>query len=212
MARLFCLYTCFILLATGCGGGATPPSDPDVVATSSDTSFPFAEATTYVLANNVAEITDPPSTNVKLSEETRNLILDRVESNMNERGYGRISESSATPPDIFIQVSVMRTTSTDVYYTYWPTYWGSYYDPWYGYSTGWGTVPVPYIESSTLGSLIIEFTDPNHPNEDAQEIPSIWVGIVAGAVDNETSTGIQSRIESGIDQAFEQSDYIRRQP
>lgn len=210
------------MCVVGCGSGAEPPDNPDVVATVSAQSFPFSTAKTFVLPNNVAEITDQgaqavsltPTQQTTLDPGTEALILNEIATQLTARGYVQLTDPVGPKPDIFVQASVMRTTSTDVYYTSWYGYWGGYYDPWYSgyYSAGWAPYSVPYVVTSTLGSLIIEFTDPNNPEPSAQKIPSVWVGVVTGAVDGASTTEVQSRVKSGIDQAFAQSPYIRSQP
>lgn len=214
-------------LVFGCGS-AEPPGNPDVVATVQNQSFPFSSAKTFVLPNDVAVITDSPpastpSTSTSsalraaqataLDPTTKNLILNEIVANMTERGYVRLTDPAGPKPDIFIQASVMQTTSTTIYYDYWYGYWGGYYDPWYGSTyAGYAPYPVPTVVTSTLGALVMDFTDPNAADTANKKLPSVWVGVVTGAVSGSSTSEIQSRVQSGIDQAFEQSPFIRSQP
>lgn len=213
------------LLAIGCGHGAEPPANKDVIATVESKTFSYANAKTYYLPEQVIEITDAPPagstpapgttptpTTSTLDPTTKNVILSQIESNMFQRGYTRLTNTAGPKPDFFVQASVMKTTSTQVYYDYWYGYWGGYYSPWYGgVYAGYAPYAVPYVVTSTLGTLIIEFTDPNNPDTTNKKIPSLWVGVVTGLVDNVPQAQIQSRVQTGIDQAFAQSPYIRSQ-
>lgn len=219
MSRILVLSLLLSAAVAGCGSGAEPPDNPDVVATVQKQSFPFSTARTFVLPDHVAEITDgsgtpgpSPLQTSTLDPATQQLILNTIATNMTERGYVRLTDPLGPKPDIFIQTSVIQTTSTQVYYDSWYSYWGGFYGPWYaGYAPGWGTVPVSYVVTSTVGTLVIEFTDPNRPQVAEKRIPSIWVGLVTGATTGASTSDIQSRVQSGINQAFEQSPYIGRQ-
>ena len=235
MIRLVCLLllTLFII---GCTGGAQPPSNPDIVATASQQAFDFGAAKTYFLPPDVIEITDSPPASASptpapsatppaaiaakvpgsikpaaIDQATKDLILNTIVSNLTARGFVRLTDQAGPKPDFFVQASAMRTTSTTVYYTYWYPYWGTYYDPWYGGYSGYAPYAVPYIENTTVGAVIVEFTNPNSPDSAAQKIPSIWAGVVSGVLDGSAQPEVNQRITDGINQAFEQSPQIRSQ-
>jgi hypothetical protein len=221
-----------------CGPGAEPPANPDTVATvATNQAFPFSTAATYYLAPDVVEITGATATPTPapgatpgaptptptatatpvalaptaLDPSVETAILAQIETEMNERGYTRLMDASAGKPDIFIQASVMSTTDTDVYYSYWYPYWGTYYDPfYYGFDYTWSMSAVPVVESTTTGALVVEFTNPNSADPTTKKIPSIWVGVVTGITDGASAPQIRDRATKGINQAFTQSPYIGR--
>jgi hypothetical protein len=96
-----------------------------------------------------------------------------------------------------------------LYYDNWWNYWGGYYDPFYpGYGFGWNPYyPRLFAYSYTTGSVIIEMLDPNNPNMNQRQIPSVWAASLSGLLSG-SPVNLQNRIINGADQAFKQSPYL----
>ncbi len=196
----------------------------DVVATRPETSFKFAEARTYSLPDAVVVVQDPKavttgsttgtgtgtgtSTTVTLTPELSQFILDRIATNMNSRGYTQIPNKGDTP-DLFLEVSELTTTQTDVYYSSWYGYYGGYYAP-YGATVGYAPSAVPYTVTTTYGSLLINATNPTGKDDATKKIPSVWLAVINGLLDTSGTTDVKTRIQTNIDQAFTQSPYFKR--
>lgn len=206
---------CFsLLLLEACGTDApTSQQQLDVVATTYQPNYRFQQASTYALPDQVAVISDPGTTPQPLDPGLSQHVLQTISNQLNSRGYTQdTSNNPASPPSIFVEVSKMNTVTTQVYYDYWYGYYGGYYAPYYGatYSVGWAPVPVPYVIQATLGSLIINVTDPNYPDPADKKIPAVWTTVLNGVIDNSTQAEIQQRIDTGVQQAFAQSPYFTR--
>jgi hypothetical protein len=139
-------------------------------------------------------------------------VLDNIKTQMNNRGYSQVPSDGSVQPDLFLEVSKMTTVYTEVYYSSWPTYWGASYAPYYGasYGAGWAPYSVPYVTSATLGSLIINATNPKNPDPATKQIPVAWTAVLNGIIDNSSTADLQQRTTTGIQQAFAQSPYFTR--
>lgn len=195
-----------------CGADApTSQEQLDVVITTRQPDYRFDQATTYALPDKVAVISDPETPPAELDPALSEHVLQSIGSQFDSRGYSRVSPGGDAP-SIFVEVSKMSTVVTDAYYSAWYGYYGAAYAPYYGtaYGAGWAPVAVPYVVSATVGALIINVTDPNAPNTADKTIPSVWAAVLNGVVDNSSQAQIQQRVDSGIQQAFEQSPYLTR--
>jgi hypothetical protein len=200
-----------LLLLAACGAPVADQSELDITVTARDPNYNFAAVKTYTLPTTVVMIQDPNSTTTPtIDTSTNDFVITQVANHFNSAGYQRLTDSSGPKPDFFVQVSGMRTTSTDVYYSAWSGYWGGYYAPWYGgLSVGYAPVPYSYVITSTLGSIIVNMTNPNQPDPSTQKIPSQWVAVLNGLLDGSSTPEIQSRIETGLNEAFNQAPYLK---
>jgi hypothetical protein len=213
MSRLVLGFVIIPLLLSSCGPDAPSTQDQlDLVVTSYQPSFRFDQASTYYLPNQIVVIEDPGTTTEPVDPALSQHVLQTIAAQLNARGYTQLPAGSTTPPSIFVEVSEMETEVTQEYYGYWYSYYGGYYAPFYGsaYAVGWAPVPTAYVTSSTLGSLILNVTDPNHPDTASKTIPTVWAAVLNGVIDNSTQDQIQQRIDTGIEQAFAQSPYFTR--
>jgi hypothetical protein len=90
------------------------------------------------------------------------------------------------------------------YWNYWWNYWG-----WWGYwGPGWNP-RYPWgggVYSWTTGTVIIDMLNPIS-NPVFPNIPAVWNAMFNGLVSG-SDESILRRIETNIDQAFIQSDYL----
>lgn len=200
-----------VLSISACDYDEIEADETDIVVTKPLDGFDFASLRTYALPDKVAVIQDPDSTNtISMSQNTQAIVLQQIETNMNARGYRKILSPDEGKPDLFFEVSAMGTTLTGVYYDYWYPTWGAYYYPYYSsyYSVYWSASTVPYVVSADLGSLIVNVTDPNHPDDANKKVPTVWVGVIGGVLGYGSETDNQRRIVQDIDQMFVQSPYL----
>jgi hypothetical protein len=180
--------------------------DYDLVMTNYDPQYNFGAQKTYAIPDSIVKVTSESIENpddVKyVSYLIADPLLDRIEKNMNERGYQKVSKDSA---DVILLPAAWEVTNVNVYYPW--SYWGWYYP---GYSPGWGwgypyypTYPV--TSSYKTGSLMIQWTDPQNI-EDLVNVD--WICIFNGLLEGGTAS-IVPRASTAIDQAFNQSPYIK---
>lgn len=201
-----------VLHFSACGlGEPTDIEELDVVVSYRDPNTDFSALRTYAMSDTIAIIQDPenPDANRTVNTSLQTSILNQIAANMQNAGFTRLTDTNGPKPDVVMQVSAMATTSTDVYYSSWYPTWGAYYGSWYGasFGVGWYPYSVPYVTTSTIGSLIMEMTNPNAPNTAEQQIPSLWIGILNGYLE-ETVPVDSNRVTNGINQAFSQSPYL----
>jgi len=192
------LYSCY-------PGGAEYVDELDVVGTRYDKKFDFSKPTTYMIPDTVYEIKDPddPSKDVPLRTDLSNLIIKTIEKNMNDMGYTKLADTLAGLPDIYVWP--FATSTTWVGYTWYPPSWGWYYPPGWGwyYPPGWGT----YYSYET-GTVVIDMLDVTNPDYEHKAFPAVWHAGCNGLVQGSNEYKNQ-RVENMVNQAFEQSPYLK---
>lgn len=143
------------------------------------------------------EIKNGDTTYIYMKDIYATPILENIEANMENLGWTRVNITQN--PNMLLAPSA--TKSTTVFYSYW-------YDWWYGgFYPGWGWYYPPYYTASavTTGSVVLTLSDPNSTNI-VGESETAWLmvgnGLLSGS-DNVT------RINKAVDQAFEQSPYLK---
>jgi hypothetical protein len=189
----------------------------DVSITYYDNTSDFGSYQTFSIVDTVGFIENEgdsiyvePS---KRSERIKNKIISRLTA----AGYEQVDTSAN--PDLIVNAHLISLNiqysgyvggywDMGYYYGYDPFYYGSpYYWGYSGYSYYY-PYGYAYSYSSTFGSLLMEIIDRKNRNENTEQLKVIWSGIVAGALN--TSSEINSRIDSGIDECFDQSTYLYR--
>lgn len=185
--------------------GPTYVSDLDLVLTNHVDTFDFEEQQTYFLFDTVVQIgEDDALIPVKHNDQ----IIDRIEENMNARGYVRL-ENINEVEEADLLIAATAWTATTVGYIYdWGGYWGW---GWPGYGWGYPGYGWGYTYSYTFGTVMMEMSYPAGANVEEQYIPVVWHGIVNGLIDG-SDASVRQRIDETIDQAFEQSEYILSNP
>jgi hypothetical protein len=198
----------FLAALVGLGLAGCYPAGPDytedldVVYSNYDPQFDFASRNTYAMPDQI--VTDVQITNSGdtiyeyMKPAYADQILTRIASNMSALGWTRVDIEGSTKPDVLLTPAAV--SSTTYFYSYW-------YDWWYGGYYGWGWYYPPYytVSSYTTGSLIMVIADPNIDSP-INSSPAAWVGVLNGLL---SGSGNVNRALTGIDQAFEQSPYLK---
>ncbi|MEZ4738296.1 MAG: DUF4136 domain-containing protein [Flavobacteriales bacterium] len=201
------------LLLTALLGAGCYPDQPDNIAaydlvyTAYSPSYDFSAARTYSIPDSVVLVTgnaadgDAPSVVDPLYGDQ---IIARIKQNFNAYGWEEVN--SLDSPDVIMLPAVSKTENVTVYNYGWG-YWGGYYP---GYYPGWGWYYpgyAPSYSSYTSGSLIMLMTDPNGVSP-SNNVPIVWTGVVNGLLEG-SNTSLIARIQSTIDEAFEQSSILK---
>jgi len=199
--KLLGMTLAFGILIAGCyPGGPEYNSDYSLVVTDYDNEFDFGSRKTYYLPDTIGF-----QTNTEVSDaiirQYEELILDLVESNMNDRNYTRIDTSAAEPPDLVISVTAIAIENSGVGWVPGPcwSYWCWYYPNWY---------PVGY--SYNTGTVLITMGDPQMEIDPEDDIIAniVWVAGLDGLLSSNINNNVNG-VTKGINQAFEQSPYIQ---
>ena len=180
---------CFILVSCYPGDTLTP-ADTDVIATFFNPNADFSTKMTYAIPDSVVRV-DADGNPISDPGQFDQQIIDGIKQNLQQLGY--TEEQNPANADVLVVAFATTTTwASGGCYTWW-------YGWWYPYP-GW-CYPVVYTYST--GTLMIVMTDPqNQESSDA-----LWVAGINGILED-TSSGIGTRINNNIDQAFKQSPYL----
>lgn len=197
-------YICLPLLAVSC------EKDPDMseldsdmaVYTDYDSSVDFGNYKTYFLPDSILETGSHKATYWK--DENAMKIINAVETQMNERGYTRLTApEDKDNADIGIQLSYVADSYQVVSGGYFGGWWDyGYWGPWWG---GW-YYPYPVTYSYNTNTLVMEIVDLTSDTEN-KSIPVVWYASASGA-QYSGMYNLQLLVNS-VGQAFKQSDYIR---
>lgn len=188
-------------------GGPEYTSDYSLVITDYDTEFDFGSKSTYYMPDTISFSTN----NDKITEADiviiEKTVIDRIELNMQNRGYERVDTTFTGVPDLFIGAAALAIENSGVGwvpgwgYPGWGWGWGGwYYPPYY---------PVGY--SYSTGTVLILMGDPSQDGiiEDGEiKLPVAWNAGLDGLLSSYRSNNVEG-LKLLIDQAFEQSQYIK---
>lgn len=208
----------FICLATSCvkyPDQYDAEKDKDISLTYYDNTTDFSQYATYSIVDQVGDVGVEGDSLIVTASSKSSLILNKIEENL--ANYGLQKVDSSANPDLLINAHVLTLDveyasyyggywDMGYYYSYDPYYYGSPYYWGYGGYSYYYPYSYSYTYSSTYGSLLMEILDRKNKNETTNQIKMIWTGMVVGTVNS--STGIDERITSGIDECFAQSSYL----
>ena len=177
--------------------------DLDVTYTTFDEDFDFQSRQTYAMPNKIVvdvDIEDGDTTWIYMKDVFATPILAAIDDNLESRGWEKVDISQQ--PDMLVTPGAL--SSTTYFYSYWYDWW---YGGWYGGYWGWYYPPYYTVSSYTTGSMIITMADPNVEDDSPiNQSETAWIavgnGLFSGAYDI-------SRVTDAIDEAFEQSPYLK---
>jgi hypothetical protein len=177
--------------------------DLDVTYTTFDEDFDFQSRQTYAMPNKIVvdvDIEDGDTTWIYMKDVFATPILAAIDDNLESRGWEKVDISQQ--PDVLVTPAAL--SSTTYFYSYWYDWW---YGGWYGGYWGWYYPPYYTVSSYTTGSMIITMADPNVEDDSPiNQSETAWIavgnGLFSGAYDI-------SRVTDAIDEAFEQSPYLK---
>ena len=197
--------------------GPSSPEDMDLVTTSYDEDFSFSDVTTFSLPDTVIYIFDDVEEDSQ-GHDHDSLIISRIREHMIGLGYQEEPLDALNPADVVLLVSATFSSTSGLYYD--PAWWWGYWGWWPGWGaypgaplwgTGWGMgfplgFPI-YIEYAT-GTLFITMVDPENTDTEEETIAVTWLAAINGLLSG-SSLDMAQRITDNIDQAFQQSPYLK---
>ena len=167
--------------------------ETDIVFTNYTESFDFASAGSYAMPDKIVKVTGNLTEGEEpeyVSEPYNTQILNNIQTNMTALGWSKVED----PADADLTLFPAVWTNTTV--VYWYDYWC-----WYYYYCGWGYY-YPYYSTYTTGTMVMTMVV---SGEGYAEPSSVWIAAINGLLSGYSD---ESRINSAIDQAFEQSPYL----
>ena len=205
LSILFLFILTIILTSCYTDYGLTS-ADYDVVVTKYDKTTDFNSLKTFSLVDSVFHITgdkDEPDSDL-LSRQHDRLIISTIRTNMLDLGYTEITDpSDQNKPAVVIAIQALGT-QVDQYYA------GGYYPGWgWGWGGWWGGYYPGYVGKSTyyVGTLYIDYFDVAASESDPNDnLVAPWYATINGLLN---SGGTESRLTNSINQAFDQSSYLK---
>jgi hypothetical protein len=203
MKRLLLMAALPVVLLSCYPAGPEYVEDLDVTYTTFDEDFDFQSRQTYAMPNKIVvdvDIEDGDTTWIYMKDVFATPILAAIDDNLESRGWEKVDISQQ--PDMLVTPGAL--SSTTYFYSYWYDWW---YGGWYGGYWGWYYPPYYTVSSYTTGSMIITMADPNVEDDSPiNQSETAWIavgnGLFSGAYDI-------SRVTDAIDEAFEQSPYLK---
>jgi hypothetical protein len=198
--KILSLTALAFLLAQCYPNGPEYVDQLDLVYSNYDQEYNFEAKKTYAIPDKIMKIDGSliEGEDTSFMKDTyAKPMLDQINKKMAEYGWTKVA-STATPDVVLAPVAYELTT-----YSYWGGYWGGWYGGWYGWY-----YPYPVVTSYSTGSLIVNMLDPNDKSPD-DKARVTWTFIVNGLLEG-TSAEFTARYTKGINQAFEQSQYIKK--
>ena len=175
--------------------GAEYYEETDIVYTDYDDSFKFDSKETYSIPDKIVKITGELADGEEpefVKEPYNTQIVQKIESNMTAMGYTK----AADPADADMVLFPAVWTNTTIYY--WYDYWCWYYPYYCGW--GWG---YPSVTSYSTGTLLMTLVV---DGDEYVQSTRVWTAAVNGLLSGYYDV---SRVNKAIDQAFEQSSYLK---
>jgi hypothetical protein len=192
-----------LVLAACYPDGPEYAEDTDVVITSFDEEYNFSEKQTFAMPDQIVvdvEIDEGDTIYEYMADKFATPILETIQANMEDLGYTRVDVEDN--PDLLLTPAGF--TSTTYFYSYWYGWW---YGGYWGWGWGWYYPPYYTVSSYTTGSFVMVLADPNQAADSPiNRSPTIWLSAANGLVSGAYNI---SRITDSIDQAFEQSPYLK---
>ena len=200
------------IIVAGCypGSGSFTADETDIVATVYDTTANFQANKTFVVPDTVLHVVDPDEEDpIDIPRNNDELMINTVKENLRSLGYSELENPSLENlPDIFVTVQVTATEWTGYVSYPWYGWWGWY--PWYppGWGPGWGPVYpcCTTTYSYTTGTILVDMYDVSESENENLIIP--WNAAINGVAAGGQGT---TRIKTRLDQAFNQSPYLKVQ-
>ena len=196
------------LAATACYPDRAVDSTTEFAAVTTlyDNQAPFETITKYALPDTVIYV--PQKEDEEVPALTQEAILSAIRTNLNSLGWAEVTApTTQNPADVYVTAAVASETYVGWVYDYWG-YWGwyPYWPPGYGPGYGWSYPGYWYPYSYTTGSVIMGMIS-SAPNVQPGKAPLVWTGAVNGVLADATTNIAMAT--AGINQAFEQSPYLR---
>jgi len=203
MRTVILISLLFILLRCGTQPQLSEVVNDMVVLTNYEPTTDFSQLATYAMTMDEVGLSSNTTYETALKNDYTKMITAQIKKNLDQTGHTQVD--STQNPDIGVNVIIVNDLSiSQSFYPggyYYPSYYG--YSGYYGYGGyGGGYVSTSYFQQALL---VIEFV--NLKVKGAVPPPSVWVANIGDLVNSyDTST----KTREAIDQAFVQSQYLKR--
>ncbi len=178
-----------------------------VVATDRDLQTNFGDFRTYYISDTIPRITDDKNDSILVGETALELV-NAIKENLDALGYSFVDKNNN--PDIGLVPALLDVSYLSGRCSGWWGGYPGYWDPiWWGYP-GYGYYyPFCGFYSYDTGTLSIDMIDLKN-TDTSENLKAVWTGTLFGVLSDNDRTNM-TRALRAIDQAFEQSYYLKNQ-
>ena len=212
------------LVAAGCSTETfNSVNDYDAVFSIQDKDYKYSKNSTYAVVDHVEVLSDylDNGVEIKNKEHWEQIILEAIHKNMKALGYTEETED-IEEADVVVAAGIV-TAERWSFYTYYPWWgwYGWYYPPFYGSATvavdfSSGSVIMVMIDPDRKSTLDVELGTAEDATPDAGAdggdtgLPGdVYQAIWAAGLHGLLNYVSDNKVKAGIDQAFDQSPYLR---
>jgi hypothetical protein len=178
-----------------------------VVVTNYNTTVDFNSFPTYIMPMDSVGLLENQKSPTWLTDSYATSITNAVRRNMTNTGRTMVSKSQS--PSLAVNVYIVKDVETfqNVIYPSYYGYPGAGYGGYYGGYGGYGGYPQVVNYQSQTALLIIELEDLINVDATTKETRVLWTANIGDLIN--TYDGQKKTIEA-IDQAFAQSEYLKK--
>ena len=175
------------------------------VVTVVDSGTALRSAHTFALPDTVVK---RPATGTSIDQKLAHQLVADVRAHFVALGWTEVPVSRDARPDVVVLLAASTQVQTGVLYGDWFSAWGylPYWGPTVDPSWAWGA-PAGFAYAYKSGTLLVTMIDVRAQSSDTKTIPMLWAAALDGLVNDATTL---SGIHAGINQAFDQSPYLRQ--
>jgi hypothetical protein len=204
--RDLCRCAIATLFAAACSSSDIVVSNETfaAVVTVVDSGAALRSARTFAMPDTVVK---RPATATAIDPALARQLLADVRAHLLALGWTEIPVAVDSRPDVLVLLAASTQVQTGMLYGDWFSAWGylPYWGPTVDPSWAWGA-PAGIAYSYQSGTLLVTMIDVRAQDSNAKVIPMLWAAALDGLVNEATTL---SRIHTGINQAFDQSPYLR---
>lgn len=171
-----------------------------LVLTNYDTGTDFSSIDSYFVIDSILIIDDHTKPTYWKNENSQK-IVNAYSDNLSSRGYTMAATSDNA--DVVLQLSYINTT---YYFNSMPGPWWNNYPGYWNWGGGGWYYPFNFYYSYSTGSIIAELVNRNAQKDN--KLTVIWNSYICGLLNGSNLS--YSRTMAAINQAFEQSPYLKK--
>ncbi len=171
------------------------------VYTDYDNSVDFNNYKTYYLPDSILDVSG--NAVAYWDDELALSVIKEVASNMEGRGFTRLSTEQKSEADVGLQLTYVPQSLQIVSGAWWPVgFWGGWWSGWF--------YPYPRVVSFDTQTFLMEMVDltANDGGQEEHILPVIWYVATSGYRYGSLRVNVQLMMDAA-NQAFAQSSYVR---
>jgi hypothetical protein len=194
VAGIFAIAAALTLLACY-PGDPISATDLDLITTFRNPDADFSTQQMYAMPDTLLYLSKDGVESGSLDPAADQAVLAAIDRNMQEAGYQKVAD----PANADVLVVPLGTTTKWTGGSCYPWYWDWWYTPYPGWC-------YPVVYNYTTATLLITMVDASKTGNSGS-VEAMWIAGLNGILASGVNT--TARIDQNINQAFEQSPYLK---